>query len=395
MQRIAPDRVLLYGCVDTFDDDRGRVFESMERMVEQGAVGFKFYPSNGFFDVSKHKLVQMLYDDPERAFPFFEKARELGVMHLAFHKAQPVGPGPVEAVHYEDVSTAALAFPDMTFEVVHAGWAFLEEAGIQLMLHDNIYANLECVVNLVVRHPRRFAHIIGTLLRYGGPERILYATGCAVNHADPILERFMAFEMPEELVDGYGLSGADRRCEASDAGRQHRPHPRPRCRGHREKDRRRPLGPASRARQGGALERAPGAAGGRRGRVLKEAAAMMGLRSRDQVDAYVRERINEVTDPCSQALGVAIGLGDMGLVRALEVEPHGAGWSVRVTLRLTSPGCLYFVYFEESIRERIVDPAIERLEISFDSGLDWTPEAMAPSAQRRLRAYRSRLLNGR
>ena len=122
---------------------------------------------------------------------------------------------------------------------------------------------------------------------------------------------------------------------------------------------------------------------------------MMGLRSRDQVDAYVRERINEVTDPCSQALGVAIGLGDMGLVRALEVEPHGAGWSVRVTLRLTSPGCLYFVYFEESIRERIVDPAIERLEISFDSGLDWTPEAMAPSAQRRLQAYRSRLLNGR
>ena len=204
LQRIAPDRVLLYGCVDTFDEDRGRVFESMEQMVEQGAVGFKFYPSNGFFDVTKHKLVQMLYDDPERAFPFFEKARELGVMHLAFHKAQPVGPGPVEAVHYEDISTAALAFPDMTFEVVHAGWAFLEEAGIQLMLHDNIYANLECVVNLVVRHPRRFAHIIGTLLRYGGPERILYATGCAVNHADPILERFMAFEMPEELVDGYG-----------------------------------------------------------------------------------------------------------------------------------------------------------------------------------------------
>ena len=178
LKRIAPDRVLLYGCVDTFDEDRGRVFESMERMVEQGAVGFKFYPSNGFFDVSKHKLVQMLYDDPERAFPFFEKARELGVMHLAF--------------------------PDMTFEVVHAGWAFLEEAGIQLMLHNNIYANLECVVNLVVRNPRRFAHIIGTLLRYGGPERILYATGCAVNHSDPILERFMAFEMPGDLVDGYG-----------------------------------------------------------------------------------------------------------------------------------------------------------------------------------------------
>jgi len=59
-------------------------------------------------------------------------------------------------------------------------------------------------VNLVVRPPRRFAHIVGTLLRYGGPDRILYATGCAVNHADPILQQFMAFTMPQDLVDGYG-----------------------------------------------------------------------------------------------------------------------------------------------------------------------------------------------
>ena len=119
----------------------------------------------------------------------------------------------------------------------------------------------------------------------------------------------------------------------------------------------------------------------------------MRLRSRDQVLAYVRDQVNEVTDPCSQALGVAIGLGDMGLVRELDVEPHGDGWSVGLTLRLTSPGCLYFVYFEDSIRQRIVDPAIRSLEISFDSGLDWTPEAMALSAQRRLQAHRSRLLN--
>ena len=120
----------------------------------------------------------------------------------------------------------------------------------------------------------------------------------------------------------------------------------------------------------------------------------MRLQTEDQAVAYIRDQINEVTDPCSQAQGVAIGLCDMGLVRELEVEPQGDGWSVRLTLRLTSPGCLYFVYFEESIRQRIVDPAIKSLEVSFDSGLDWTPEAMAPSAQARLQAYRLRLLNG-
>lgn len=117
------------------------------------------------------------------------------------------------------------------------------------------------------------------------------------------------------------------------------------------------------------------------------------LQSEEQVVRYVSNRVNEVVDPCSQAQGVAIGLLDMGLVRKLEVEPEGGGWCVRLKLRLTSPGCLYFVYFEESIRERIVHPAILRLEIGFDSGLDWTPESMSSSAQRRLSEHRSRLLS--
>ncbi|MDE0061887.1 MAG: hypothetical protein OXP09_19590 [Gammaproteobacteria bacterium] len=117
------------------------------------------------------------------------------------------------------------------------------------------------------------------------------------------------------------------------------------------------------------------------------------LQSEEQVVGYVSDRINEVVDPCSRAQGVAIGLVDMGLVRELKVEPEGGGWCVRLKLRLTSPGCLYFVYFEESIRERIVHPAIKRLEVGFDSGLDWTPESMSSSAQRQLREHRARLLS--
>ena len=145
----------------------------------------------------------MYYDDPELAYPFFEKARSLGVRHLAFHKAMPIGQGPSKPAQVEDVSTAAAVFPDLTFEVVHSGWAFLEECAIQMKLHRNIYANLECTMNLVVRQPKRFATIIGTLLQYAGPEQILFATGCAVSHPDPILRAFSKFEMPEDLREGY------------------------------------------------------------------------------------------------------------------------------------------------------------------------------------------------
>lgn len=203
LKRLAPDRVLLYGCVDPFDPDRGRVLAHMERMAAEGLVGFKFYPSNGFFNREANQLTAMFYDDPELAYPFFEKARSLGVKHLAFHKAMPIGQGPTTAAKVEDLSTAAAVFPDMTFEVVHSGWAFLEECAIQLKLHRNLYANLECTMNLVVRQPRRFANIIGTLLQYAAPEQVLFATGCAVSHVDPILRAFAKFEMPEDLRDGY------------------------------------------------------------------------------------------------------------------------------------------------------------------------------------------------
>jgi predicted TIM-barrel fold metal-dependent hydrolase len=205
LKRAAPDRVLLYGCIDTFGDDV-RALDQMEMMATEGVSGFKFYPSNGFYDSRSNQLLTMFYDTPERAFKFFDKARSLNVTHLAFHKAQPVGPGPTDAVGVQDISSAAMAFPDMTFEIVHDGWAFLEESALQYMIHENIYANFECVVNLIVRQPRKFAHILGTLMQHGGDDRLLFATGCAVNHPNPIIEAFLNFQMPQDLVDGFGFA---------------------------------------------------------------------------------------------------------------------------------------------------------------------------------------------
>jgi predicted TIM-barrel fold metal-dependent hydrolase len=204
LKQLAPDRVLLYAPVDTFDPDRERIFDDMEQKVSEGAIGFKFYPSNGVFDPKANKLVSIFYDDPENAYPLFEKARQLGVKTLAFHKAQPVGVGPNSVVGVQDISTAAAEFPDLIFEVVHTGWAFLEDSAYQLAFHPNVYANLENTFGLINNQPRRFAHIIGTLLRTGSADQLIYASGCALNHPDPQLRAFMDFEMPEDLCDGYG-----------------------------------------------------------------------------------------------------------------------------------------------------------------------------------------------
>jgi len=203
LKKMYPDRVLLYAPVDPLNGLSE--LESMEEKFEEAPVdGFKFYPSNGMIDHDRNRAVTVMYDDPEAAFPFFEKAQELGVRVMAIHKAWPVGPGPLDKDKVDDVNSAALAFPDLIFEVVHSGWAFLEDCGLQLMLHPNIWANLEAVANFAVRQPERFAHILGTLMRYGGDDRIMWGTGCPLGHPQPMVEAFGNFKMPEELMAGYG-----------------------------------------------------------------------------------------------------------------------------------------------------------------------------------------------
>ncbi|MEZ5102382.1 MAG: amidohydrolase family protein [Thermoleophilia bacterium] len=203
MKKQWPDRVLLYAPVDPFKGESE--LEEMERKVAEAKVdGFKYYPSNGLIDHDRNRAVTILSSDPEKAFPFFEKARELGVRVQSIHKAWPVGPGPLDKDRLDDVNSAAIAFPDLIFEVVHSGWAFVEECGLQLMLHPNIWANLEGVANFVVRQPRRFGHVIGTLMRYGGDDRIMFGTGCALAHPQPILQAFGDFVMPDELAEGHG-----------------------------------------------------------------------------------------------------------------------------------------------------------------------------------------------
>lgn len=203
LKQAYPDRVLLYAFVDPLEGP-GEL-DLMQEKAETGMVdGFKFYPANGVFDAESGLPKIMLYDDPDLAFPYFEKARELGIPRIAIHKAAPVGPGSLDKDRVEDISTAALTFPDLTFEVVHSGFAFLEECALQLQLHPNIYANLETTANFVVRRPRKFAQILGEFLLAAGPDRILWGTGAPTSHPQPVLEAFANLEMPEDLVEGYG-----------------------------------------------------------------------------------------------------------------------------------------------------------------------------------------------
>jgi uncharacterized protein len=195
VKKAAPDRVLLYAAVDPLSD-RGAELAKMAQRAEEGINGFKFYPVNGLADYRNIPLSYSFAD--EKIFPFFDHARNLGVKHIAIHKALPTAPGPHHQDRPDDVSFAAAAFPDMTFEVVHSGWAFLDDCAFQLQMNPNIYANLETTANTAARMPRRFAKAVGALLA-AAPKQVLFGTGAPLNHPQPIIEAISAMQMPDDL----------------------------------------------------------------------------------------------------------------------------------------------------------------------------------------------------
>jgi len=92
------------------------------------------------------------------------------------------------------------------------------------------------------------------------------------------------------------------------------------------------------------------------------------------------------------AVGVRLGLNEMGLLREVGAEPDAEGWSVRIRLRLTSPGCQYYFLFKDTLEEQLTThPQISRVVVDWDQALDWTPADLSLDARDKLEERRRAL----
>jgi uncharacterized protein len=194
-----PERIVFWGTVNPME---GRhALDLMERQVhDHGARAFKFY--NTRYDYGQPMPWRM--DDPQIAFPVFEKAQELGVNLIGVHKGVPLGPQPIEHTQTWDMDGAAANFPDINFIIYHVGLPFLDEVCWQLIRHPNLYASLAATIDFIVRSPRMFAEIIGKLLFWCGEDKIVYGSEAPIFHPQWALDAFMDFEIPQDLIEGYG-----------------------------------------------------------------------------------------------------------------------------------------------------------------------------------------------
>jgi predicted TIM-barrel fold metal-dependent hydrolase len=198
MRRRWPGRVLLYGPASPFMPG---VLDEIDRMVEEdGIVGLKLYP----WDLVNGESRSWRMDDEKQVFPILERARSRGIKSVAVHKALPLGRVHIEPFLVTDIEGAAMAFPDLNIEIVHGGFAFLEETALQLLRFPNVCVNLEGSGAFVVNMPGKFAELLAAFLAVGGEDRIIWATGCMLLHPRPFIEAFWNFQMPERLIEDYG-----------------------------------------------------------------------------------------------------------------------------------------------------------------------------------------------
>jgi uncharacterized protein len=198
MARAYPDRVLFCGGVDPlYEGLEAALRETDRQILELGACSMKYY--NAKVDGSWR------CDDRELAYPLYEKAGELGVEVLQFHKGIPFGKWNVEDVRPNDLQAPARDFPDLTFVIHHLAIPYVDEALSIAGRFENVHLALSGILGFVRVAPRRVQEWMGRLLMEVGADKLLWGSeAAATGSPNAFLQAFLELEIPDDLRVGYG-----------------------------------------------------------------------------------------------------------------------------------------------------------------------------------------------
>ncbi len=166
---------------------------------------------------------------------FIEKARSLGVKNICVHKGLPFGARSYEHSQCSDIGVVAKRFPDVNFLVYHSGFvtSVREEAydpganrdGIDTLIASlvkngvkpgaNVYAELGSTWRFLMRDPEQAAHALGKLIRYCGPDNVLWGTD-SIWYGSPQdqIQAFRAFQIAPALRERLGYAEITRELRA-------------------------------------------------------------------------------------------------------------------------------------------------------------------------------------
>jgi uncharacterized protein len=162
--------------------------------------------------------------DDEPGLAMIEKARSVGVPVIAIHKGLPFGRRSYEHSTCADVGRVAKRFPDVDFLIYHSGFVTdategpydpAREDGIDSLVSSvleaglghgsNVYAELGSTWRFLMRDPTSAAHALGKLLKYLGPDNVLWGTD-SIWYGSPQdqIQAFRVFQIAPELREQHG-----------------------------------------------------------------------------------------------------------------------------------------------------------------------------------------------
>ncbi len=173
--------------------------EQFEALVDKYDLkGVKLYTAEWKGDSKGWKL-----SDPW-ATKYLEKCVDLGVNNSSVHKGPTIWPLNRDAFDVADVDDAASSFPELNFIVEHVGLPRLEDFCWIGKQEPNVYGGLAVAIPFVYTRPKYFAQVIGELLYWLGEDRIMFGSDYAIWSPKWIIEQFVDFQIPEDMIGEFG-----------------------------------------------------------------------------------------------------------------------------------------------------------------------------------------------
>jgi hypothetical protein len=233
-------RMLAHGLLYVGRGNLDFIEEQIEQNEPDSWKGYNISNAAKVDDDPESLMRQWRHDDEDVAYPTFElierqyarlRATKPGFNNICVHKGLAPGPADPERGHPADLPKAARDWPNLNFITYHACIqpAFFMHASLEeirsgrlrngvpdiswtteyaelVAPYSNCYAEIGTTwASSIITFPTVAAHIMGQLMKYLGPDRIVFGSD-AVWYGSPQwqIDAFWRFQIPEEMRERYG-----------------------------------------------------------------------------------------------------------------------------------------------------------------------------------------------
>jgi uncharacterized protein len=200
-----PERVILNGSFDPRDGEDGpQGLAALRRMKRDWDIpGVKLYTAEFKGSSKGYRMT-----DPE-AKRFFAECIELGIKNIHVHKGPTIFPLNRDAFDVSDVDEVATEFQELTFVIEHVGLPRIEDFCWIATQETNVWGGLAVVMPFIHSRPRYFGELMANLLYWIGPDKITFGSDYALWTPAWLIEKFWAYQIPEDITAEYGVSLTD------------------------------------------------------------------------------------------------------------------------------------------------------------------------------------------